>query len=131
MRGDSRSRHATPNKLVLCSALRPGQHAQAILSRVDPADWVQIRESDSLESGGEDWPDAYRHCPMAEREALACLVVWWHKEWQAPAFQIYSGLLFGLPLAVTSFNRYSRFSEAVCLGALPSLSFLPTLTTSI
>ena len=101
------------NKLVLCSALRPGQHAQAILSRVDPADWVQIRESDSLESGGEDWPDAYRHCPMAESEALACLVVWWHKEWQAPAFQIYSGLLFGLPLAVTSFNRYSRFSEAV------------------
>ncbi|CAE7685749.1 unnamed protein product, partial [Symbiodinium microadriaticum] len=101
------------NKLVLCSALRPDQHAQAILSRVDPADWVQIRESDSLESGGEDWPDAYRHCPMAEREALACLVVWWHKEWQAPAFQIYSGLLFGLPLAVTSFNRYSRFSEAV------------------
>ena len=102
------------NKLVLCSALRPGQRAQAILSRVGPADWAQIRESDSLESGGEDWPDAYRrHCPMAEREALACLVVWWHKEWQAPAFQIYSGLLFGLPLAVTSFNRYSRFSEAV------------------
>ncbi|CAE7538614.1 unnamed protein product [Symbiodinium sp. CCMP2592] len=100
------------NKLVLCSALRPGQHAQAIVARVPPEDLEEAKESDSLESGGEDWPDAYRHCPMSEEESLACLVVWWHHEWQAPAYQIYAGLLFGLPLAVTSFNRYSRFSEA-------------------
>ena len=100
------------NKLVLCSALRPGQHAQAIVSRIPPEDLGAAKESDSLESGGEDWPDAYRHCPMHEDESLACLVVWWHHEWNAPAFQIYAGLLFGLPLAVTSFNRYSRFAEA-------------------
>ena len=100
------------NKLVLCSALRPAQHAQAVIARLPQGELERARESDSLESGGEDWPDAYRHCPMSEEEALCCLVVWWHREWQAPAFQIYSGLLFGLPLAVTSFNRYSRFSEA-------------------
>ena len=29
-----------------------------------------------------------------------------------PAYQVYTGLLFGPPLAVTSFNRYSRFVEA-------------------
>ena len=87
------------NKLVLCSALRP-------------EDLCAAKESDSLESGGEDWPDAYRHCPMNEDESLACLVVWWHHGWNAPAFQIYAGLLFGLPLAVTSFNTYSRFAEA-------------------
>ena len=75
-------------------------------------DLCAAKESDSLESGGEDWPDAYRHCPMNEDESLACLVVWWHHGWNAPAFQIYAGLLFGLPLAVTSFNRYSRFAEA-------------------
>ena len=34
-------------------------------------------------------------------------------EWQQPAFQLYNSLLFGLPLAVTSFNRYSRFVEAL------------------
>ena len=28
--------------------------------------------------------------------------------WSAPACQVYSSLLFGLPLAVTSFNRYSK-----------------------
>ena len=49
---------------------------------------------------------------MNEDESLACPVAWWHHEWNAPAFQIYAGLLFGLPLAVTSFNRYSRFAEA-------------------
>ncbi|CAE7396468.1 unnamed protein product [Symbiodinium sp. CCMP2592] len=109
--GQSETSHDS-NKLVLCSALRPGQHAPAIVARVPPEDLEEAKESDSLESGGEDWPDAYRHCPMSEEESLACLVVWWHHEWQAPAYQIYAGLLFGLPLAVTSFNRYSRFSEA-------------------
>ena len=34
-------------------------------------------------------------------------------EWAAPAFQVYAGLLFSLPLAVTSFNRYSRLVEAL------------------
>ena len=29
------------------------------------------------------------------------------------AYQLYNGLLFGLPLAVTSFNRYSRLCEAL------------------
>eukprot|EP00439_Symbiodinium_sp_Y106_P002518 s4306_g1.t1 len=62
------------NKLVLCSALRPGQHAQAIVSRIPPEDLGAAKESDSLESGGEDWPDAYRHCPMHEDERIALTV---------------------------------------------------------
>ena len=40
------------------------------------------------------------------------VVACWHEEWAEPAYQLYTGLLFGLPLAVTSFNRYSRFVEA-------------------
>eukprot|EP00435_Cladocopium_sp_Y103_P051985 s268_g16.t1 len=54
-----------------------------------------------------------RHSPISFDEALACVVVFWHHEWQEPVYQIYSSLLFGLPLAVTSFNRYSRFAEAL------------------
>ena len=72
----------------------------------------QVSQFDSLQTGSEDLPDAYRHCPMSQDEARACLVVWHHKDWGAPGFQLYSGLLFGLPLAVTSFNRYSRFLDA-------------------
>ena len=68
--------------------------------------------SDQWLGSGEDWPQAYRHSSISFEEALACVVVFWHDEWQELAFQIYSSLLFGLPLAVTSFNRYSRFAEA-------------------
>ena len=49
---------------------------------------------------------------MSRFEASHCVVVWWHTHWEAPAFQVYSGLLFGLP-PVTSFNRYSRLSESL------------------
>ena len=99
------------NKLVLCSPLRPAQHAQALL-HLSSAELLQCREGDSLESGGEDWPNAYRHSPMGVRESHGCVVTFWHHGWGQPAFQIYAGLLFGLPLAVTSFNRYSKFVEA-------------------
>ena len=40
-------------------------------------------------------------------------MVFWREEWQKPSFQVYGSLLFGLPLAVTSFNRYSKFVEAM------------------
>ena len=42
-----------------------------------------------------------------------CIVCFWHADRAEPAFQVYSSLLFGLPLAVTSFNRYSRLIEAL------------------
>ena len=35
------------------------------------------------------------------------------RQWGFPAFQVYGGLLFGLPLAVTSFNRFSRLVESL------------------
>ena len=50
---------------------------------------------------------------MSSEEARGCIVCFWHEGWGAPAFQRYAGLLFGLPLAVTSFNRYSRLAEAL------------------
>ena len=101
-------RSSDANKLTLCSALRPAQHLQYYAYGRSPG-W----ESEEWESGGEDWPDAYRFCPMSREEALCCIVTFFHHEWQQPAFMIYTGLLFGLPLAVTSFNRYSRFVEAL------------------
>ena len=98
--GQSAFSSESNNKLVLCSALRPDRAKEVL-------------QHDSLEGGGEDWPNAYRSCPMAADQSRACVVCWHHREWAAPAYQLYTGLLFGLPLAVTSFNRYSRFSEAL------------------
>ena len=59
------------------------------------------------------WPEAYRHCPVDRAASLCCVVAWWRSGWGEPAFQLCTGLLFGLPLAVTSFNRYSRAAEAL------------------
>ena len=102
-------RSSDANKLTLCSALRPAQHLQYAYAFGRSSHW----EAEEWESGGEDWPDAYRFCPMSWDEALCCIVAFFHHEWQQPAFMISTGLLFGLPLAVTSFNRYSRFVEAL------------------
>ena len=101
------------NRLVLCSALRPAQHASLAVSALGFDRAKEVLQHDSLEGGGEDWPNAYRSCPMSADESRACVVCWHHREWGVPAYQLYTGLLFGLPLAVTSFNRYSRFSEAL------------------
>ena len=78
-----------------------------------PEQLARAQECDSSETGGEDWPNAYRHSSMGFAESLGCVVTWFHQEWREPAFQIYTGPLFGLPLAVTSFNRYSRLIEAL------------------
>ena len=99
------------NRLVLCSALRPAQHASLAVSALGFDRAKEVLQHDSLEGGGEDWPNAYRSCPMSADESRACVVCWHHREWGVPAYQLYTGLLFGLPLAVTSFNRYS--SEAL------------------
>ena len=96
------------NKLVLCTPFRPAQHAAAVVAAMSEAALSAAQAEDSLEGGGEDWPDAYRHCPMSQADAECGTVTGWHQEWGCPAFQIYTGLLF----AVTSFNRYRRFTEA-------------------
>ena len=114
------------NKLVLCSPFRPAQQIALVLQQMDSAHIALAAHTDAWQSGGEDWPDAYRHSPMGREESYGCIVTWWHQEWQQPAFQVYAGLLFGLPLAVTSFNRYSRLVEALgrrLCGILVSMYF--------
>lgn len=101
------------NKLVLCSPFRPAQQIALTLSLMTPDALATAKVSDTWQTGGEDWPNAYRHSPMNPHEALGCVVTFWHHEWGRPAYQVYTGLLFGLPLAVTSFNRYSRLAEAL------------------
>ncbi|CAE7828536.1 unnamed protein product [Symbiodinium necroappetens] len=113
LKGGQSATSADSNKPVLCSPLRPARHLRATISYMSEADFAAARAEDSWQTGGEDWPNAYRHSPMSSEESRACVVCFWHDEWQQPAFQVYAGLLFGLPLAVTSFNRYSRLVEAL------------------
>lgn len=112
-RGGQSERSADRNKLVLRTPLRPAQHIAAVASVMPEGLWGHCCQADRWLGAGEDWPQAYRHSPISFDEGLACVVVFWHDEWQEPAFQIYSSLLFGFPLAVTSFNPYNRFAEAL------------------
>ena len=50
---------------------------------------------------------------MKPNKAEACIVAWWHPTWKCVVAQRYYGMLFGLPNAVTSFNRWSRLAEAI------------------
>ena len=112
-RGGQSERSHDANKLVLCSPFRPAQHVALVAQLLSPAEWKTAMQEDGWQGAGEDWPDAYRQSPISGEEALGCVVCFWHHEWQSPAFQLYSSLLFGLPLAVTSFNRYSKLVEAM------------------
>ena len=112
-RGGQSDLSSDQSKLVLCTPLRPAQHIAAVASVMSEDLWAHSCRSDPWLGAGEDWPQAYRHSPINFDESLACVVIFWHDEWQEPAFQVYSSLLFGLPLAVTPFNRYSRFAEAL------------------
>ena len=98
--------------LTLCSPVRPAQHISLVMHRWSEEEVAEFCQNDAWETGQEDLPSAYRYCPKSQQESLGCIVVWFHFEWQTPAYQVYSGLLFGLPLAVTSFNRFSRLLEA-------------------
>lgn len=106
-RGGQGELSAEQNELVLCTPLRPARHIAAVAATMPEELWGHCQRSDQWLGSGEDWPQVYRHSPISFEEAL----VFWHDEWQELAFQIYSSLLFGLPLAVTSFNRYSRLAE--------------------
>ena len=98
------------NKLTLCSPVRPAQHISLVMHRWSEQEVAEFCLNDAWKTGQEDLPSAYRYCPMSQQESLGCVVVWFHHEWQTPA---YAGLLFGLPLAITSFNRISRLLEAL------------------
>ena len=102
------------NALCFCSATQPAHHMEAIQGYMKQAGmaWPQGPEG-RMQTAGEDWPDAYRYTPMNPTEAEACIVIWWHPQWNCAVAQRYNGLLFGLPNAVTSFNRWSRLAEAM------------------
>ena len=69
-------------------------------------------------------PDAYRKIPMLPEHTWACLVVYAH-EGQA-WWRRYHSMLFGLPLAVSAFNRLPFLLQAAvrrCLAILCSFYF--------
>ena len=77
------------NKLVLCTPLRPAQHIAAVGAGMPDDLWNHCCHADQWLGAGEDWLNSglYRHSPIRFDEALACVVVFWHDEWQEPLFR--------------------------------------------
>ena len=68
---------------------------------------------DDVVSFGEDLPHTYHKIPMHPDHTWACIVTYFVPGQSAVRFRRYFGLLFGLPLAVTCFNRCSFFLQAI------------------
>ena len=121
--GGQSERSSGAKKLTFCSPLGPAQHISLVMHLWSCEDIQEFCRHDAWETGQEDLPSACHYC-------LGCVVFWFHGEWQEPAYQVYSGLLFGLPLAVTSFNRFSQLVEALSRRVCRYTLTMPQLPTS-
>ena len=80
----------------------------------------------TLETGGEDWPSAYRFVPIFPDHIPFCMVAYWSVKQGCVLIQKYNGMLFGLSGAVVAFNRWPRLAEALTrrlLGIMFSMYF--------
>ena len=96
---------ADGNQLQFCSATQSCLHIQALAQAMraeglEPPDWPC-----EVHTSGEDLPHAYRKIPMKPEHSWACVVAYHDPVRQQPPFRRYKGMLFGLPLAVSAFNR--------------------------
>ena len=114
------------SKLDLCSAIQPGLNARLLWEAKTHLQGPDSVLQDRLETGGEDLPNAYRYVPMRPADSWMAIVAYWDGGAGGPRFRRYYGQLFGLPLAVTAFNRWPRFFQALArrLGGL--MTSLPT-----
>jgi hypothetical protein len=102
-------------KLVLCNILHPAICAKLVSEEAPLC--VSAPQRLDLEVGGEDLPDTYRHIPASPADHDVNIVAV-KKPNGRVFFQIIFGLLFGHSGAVMSFNRWSKFLEAVARRVL-------------
>ena len=105
------------NQLRFCSAVQPCLRLQALHRHTggSPLHWP-----DSVSTAG-DLPQAYRKIPMDPDHSWACIVTTFDPVSSQPVFRRYHGMLFGLPLAVSAFNRLPFFFQSVLHRLLATL----------
>ena len=101
------------NKLQFTTPLQPCQHVKLLVDALCQAGIEPHTHPDTISTIGEDLPDAYRKIPMWPPHSKACLVTYWDSEVQAVQIRQYHSMLFGLPLAVTAFNRLPFLLQAI------------------
>lgn len=107
------------NKLRFCSAIQPCLHLQLLQAVLGhPSSWP-----DDVLSSGEDLPQAARKTPMKPEHTWSCVVAYHSPQSSAVQFRRYHSMLFGLPSAVTAFNRLSFFLQSMIRRLLVLASF--------
>ena len=119
--GQQSLRSHDANRLQFASALQPCLHLQCLASALLRHGHALGSWHDTVVSAGEDLPQAYRKIPMQPEHSWACLVTYFDPCVQEVRFLRYHGMLFGLPLAVSGFNRLPFFLQALCRRLLRCL----------
>ena len=129
--GEQNDATEVPEKLVLPSASFPGQIGRAMHVEADRRGLKLHAQGISLESGGEDWPDAYRFKPTRPDEQPYFIVVFRTSSGEVKYLVMY-GCLFGLLGSVFAFNRHPRLFEAICrrCAGLPAAMYFDDLNVS-
>jgi hypothetical protein len=96
-----------------CTAAHPAVHAQALVRAARAQNALESLRQHSLETGGEDVPNAYRWVPADPSEAYANVVGVWNGTTQEHKYQVIWGQMFGRSAAVTNFHRLQRLVVAM------------------
>ena len=112
--GGGQSAHShDANHLQFCSALQPCAHVQALSTATRWHYGEDVPLLEPVVTCGEDLPDAYRKIPMQPDHSWSCVVSYPGPNGQGLRFRRYHSMLFGLPLAVTAFNRLPFLLQAI------------------
>ena len=94
-------------------ATQPVVHAKLIVAEAERQGKMTVLRELTLESAGEDCPDAYRHDPIHPEDQPLNIVAAYSNETKEWLFQEVWGELFGLSSAVMNYNRTPRVLTAI------------------
>ena len=96
-----------------CSAFQPVVHAQALAQQAILQGSEASLSQQSLETGGEDMPEAYRWAPADPQEGALNVFATWSVDDACWLFQEIYGQVFGRAAAVINFHRVQRLLVAM------------------
>ena len=96
-----------------CSAFQPVVHARALVEQATLQGQLPGLSQQTLETGGEDMPEAYRWVPAHPKEGALNVVAAWSVPDNCWMHQEIYGQVFGRAAAVINFHRIQRLLVAV------------------
>ena len=125
-RGGQSASSRDANKLVLCTPLRPALHC----SLPSGVHLGAVRAAGAVDGGRRRLAECLPPLSYVTTGGPGLCGSLVPPGMAGARFQVYHALLFGLPLAVTSFNRYSRMAEAFWQSWCPCISMTVTSPTA-